>query len=245
MKSPLRTFSSLLALMFALGAMQQQAFAADTFTSVGEGIKFARENKRLIVFVLGRSFADETKAVQGLIGEELVLHRSEFAVVHCDQGKATDRQLFSDRFKQDVTKLPIAVVTDAQGNLINAASGEDREIYAEMIQVARIRTGLEKDPEKIAEGGVDSDEMGYINKDGVFAMRKSDVGSQKIALTQVRIWRFKNEATLEAALLEAKDTIGIFRKVDGSTVEVKFDTLSDNDIAFLQQALLSGKAIAP
>lgn len=112
-----------------------------------------------------------------------------------------------------------------------------------LIQLARVNAGREKDPDKIAMLKVASDETGSINKDGVFEMKKSDVSDDRVALTEVRTWTRKDGTTLLAALLEAKDAIGVFVNPDGSTVELRFDSLSAPDIAFLQKALAGGRAI--
>ena len=76
-------------------------------------------------------------------------------------------------------------------------------------------------------------------------MRKGDVSGSRVAITEVRTWKFKNGETLLAALLEAKDAIGVFVTPKKQTVEHRFDSLSEADIDFLKQALASEKAITP
>ncbi len=233
-----------LALSLFLSMIAGRSVAAPhSVADIGEAIAFARENKRLIVFVLATSFSDEAKAVQAILDGELALTGDEFVVVQCNPASAAHRQLFEERLKLETTTLPIVAVTDAQGNLIESASGTGAEAYERLIQLARVKTGLEKDPDKIAMLKIASDETGLINEDGVVGMRKSDVADDRVALTKVRTWTSKDGSTLLAALLEAKDAIGVFVKPDRSTVELRFDSLSDPDIAFLKVALASGSAI--
>ena len=212
---------------------------------IAEAIAFAREHKRLILFVLGESFSHDAEAVRKIVDEELALTGDEFVIVHLKEGTAAHRQLFEERLKLDIKALPVAAVTDAVGNLIQSANGTEREDYTKLVQLARVKTGLEKDPEKIAALQIDSSETGYINEDGVFAMRKGDVSGGRVAITKVRTWKFKNGDTLLAALLEAKDAIGVFVTPEKQTVEHRFDGLSEADIDFLRQALASEKAITP
>jgi hypothetical protein len=212
---------------------------------IGDAIAFARENKRLILFVLGQSFSKEVEAVQAMLDEELALTGDEFVIVNLKQETAAHRQLFEERLKLETKVLPLAAVTDAVGNLIQSASGTEREDYTKLVALARVKTGLEKDPVKIAALKIDSSETGYINEDGVFAMRKRDVAGSRVAITEVRTWKFRNGSTLLAALLEAKDAIGVFLTPEGKTVEHRFDGLSEADIDFLKQALVSEKAITP
>ena len=212
---------------------------------IADAIAFAREHRRLILFVLGETFSEQTEAVQKMVDVELAVTGNEFVVVHLKTGTAAHRQLFEDRLKLDIKDLPVAAVTDAAGNLIQSTSGTEQEDYTELVAMARVKTGLEKNPEKIAALKIDSSETGYINEDGVFAMRKGDVAGSRVALTKVRTWKFKNGDTLVAALLEAKDAIGVFVTPEKKTVEHRFDALSEVDIDFLKQTLASGKAITP
>ena len=245
-RNPLGTVVLALTLLLSSLLTARSTWAAPhKVADIADAIAFARENKRLILFVLGESFSKDAEAVEAIVDEELALTGDEFVVVHLKQGTAAHRQLFEERLKLDIKTLPVAAVTDAVGNLIQSASGTEREEYTRLVALARVKTGLEKDPEKIAALEIDSDETGYINEDGVFAMRTSEVAGGRVAITKVRTWKFKNGETLLAALLEAKDAIGVFVTPESKTVEHRFDALSAADIDFLTQALASGKAITP
>lgn len=211
------------------------------FGELGEGIAHAREGDRLLLFLLVENFAPESDDILEAVNEELAGRGHEFAIVRCRHESLDHRKLFEERFEQDPDKMPLGVIATTGGEVVTGTNGKAPEAYRIMIKAARIQGGKEKDPaviasieEEIAKELEDGDEM---LGDTIFGLKKKDVGPKMLLLSEYRTWTFKNGATLEAALLEAKDTIGVFVKRDGSKQEANFNDLSAGDIAFLTNLL--------
>ncbi|MCB1232537.1 MAG: hypothetical protein KDN19_19980 [Verrucomicrobiae bacterium] len=243
-----RPFPSLFVLLatFATFAVSSATRAEDpkVFADTNEGVAYARDGERLLLFLLVENFAPESDAILEAINAELAGRGEEFVIVRCRYESADHRKLFEERFKQDPSKMPLGVITNSKGEVVIGTNGKSPEAYRIMIKAARIQGGKEKDPEKVAaiekeiaeemEGGDET------IADSIFGLKKKDVGPKMLLLSEYRIWTFKNGATLDAALLEAKDTIGVFVKRDGSKNEANFNDLSAGDIAFLTQLLGGG-----
>ncbi len=210
------------------------------FSDLGEGVAFAREGERLLLFLLVENFAEESAAILAAVNEELADRGDEFAIVRCRHESADHRKLFEDRFKQDPDKMPLGIVATASGEVIIGTNGKSPEVYRLLIRAARVRGGKEKDPGKIAAIEEEIEESDERMGDSIFGLKREDVGPKMVLLTDYRIWTFENGATLEAALLEAKDTIGVFVKRDGGRTEANFNDLSPADIAFLTKLLGGG-----
>lgn len=214
------------------------------FNDAREGIEFARKNDRLILFMLLNDFDDESDDLEKTIHAKMSRRDSEYVVVRCRVVKIADRKLFTEKFRQNVKKAPMAVVTDTHGKPVAVASGDDPNEYRRMFEASRIKAGVEKDPEKIMaiieELGPEGEEYLF---DGTFGIKKKDVAAKRLPLTDHRVWIFKNGATLRGALLEAKGETGVFIRQDNQKqVEVKFSDLSDPDTAFLGTILKSKPA---
>ena len=231
-------------LMAALPSPSLRAEDPKVFSDLAEGVAHAREGGRLLLFLLVENFAPESDAILEAVNSELATRGAEFAIVRCRYESADHRKLFEERFKQDPSKMPLGVVATAEGEVVIGTNGKSPEAYRIMIKASRIQGGIEKDPDKIAsiEAEIaqeleDGDEM---LGDSIFGLKKKDVGPTMVLLSEYRTWSFKNGATLDAALLEAKDTIGVFVKRDGSKTEAKFNDLSAGNIAFLTRLLSGG-----
>lgn len=210
------------------------------FQDLAEGVAHAREGERLLLFLLVENFAPESDAILAAVNEELATRGHEFAIVRCRHESAEHRKLFEERFKQDPDKMPLGIVATASGEVIIGTNGKSPDVYRLLIRAARVRGGKEKDPGKIAAVEEEIEESDERIGDSIFGLKKKDVGPKMVPLTDYRIWTFENGATLEAALLEAKDTIGVFVKRDGGRTEANFNDLSPADIAFLTKLLGGG-----
>ncbi|MEM9281147.1 MAG: hypothetical protein AAGA96_04925 [Verrucomicrobiota bacterium] len=208
------------------------------FIELGKGISYAKEGNRLVLFLLVESFADETDAIVEAINQELIQRGNEFVIIRCQNESADHRTLFEDRFKQDPDKMPLGVVATSAGDVVIGTNGKSPDAYRIMIQAARIQSGLEKDPDKIAslQAAIASDEDAAST---VFGLKRSDVEVKKELLTDYRDWNFQNGTVVNAALLEAKGQTGIFVTTDGKEQELNFNDLSPEDITFLQSILAS------
>lgn len=210
------------------------------FHDLAEGVASAREGERLLLFLLVENFAPESDAILEAIHEELATRGDEFVIVRCRHESADHRKLFEERFLQNPDKMPLGVIATASGEVIIGTNGKSPEVYRLLIRAARVRGGKEKDPEKIAAIEEEIEESDERIGDSIFGLKKKDLGPKMVLLTDYRTWTFKNGATLEAALLEAKDTIGVFVERDGSRTEANFNDLSPADIAFLTELLGGG-----
>ncbi len=210
------------------------------FSDLAEGVAYAREGDRLLLFLLVENFAEESDAILEAINAELSDRGHEFAIVRCRTESADHRRLFEERFKQDPSKMPLGVIATPDGEVVIGTDGKSPEAYRLMISAARIQGGLEKDPEKIAAIEAEIADGDEAITDSIFGLRKKDVAGKMVLLTEYRTWIFNNGATLEAALLEAKGATGIFVQPDGTRKEVNFNDLSAGDKAFLTRLLTSG-----
>ena len=202
------------------------------FIELGKGVEHAKEGKRLVLFLLVQTFADETDAILKAINEELAGKGHEFVIVRCQNESAEHRKLFKERFKQDPDKMPLGVVTKSSGEIVTGTNGKSPEAYRIMILASRIQAGYETDSSKIAalNDAIMTDEEAAST---VFGIKRSDIEVTKQLITKYRDWRFRDGRILKAALLEANGPKGTFILVDGKEVEVDFDSLSDADKGYL------------
>ncbi len=218
-----------------------QAEDPKQFIELGKGVAHAKDGDRLVLFLLVETFADETDAILEAINEELDGKGNEFVIVRCQNESAEHRKLFEERFEQDPDKMPLGVVTKANGEIVTGTNGKSPEAYRIVIQASRIQAGYETDPDKIAalNDAIMTDEEAAST---VFGLKRSDVEVTKHLITKYRDWKFADGRTMNAALLEANGANGTFILVDGKELEVDFNTLSDADKGYLTIILGGNKA---
>ena len=211
------------------------------FIELGKGVAHAKDGDRLVLFLLVETFADETDAILEAINEELEGKGNEFVIVRCQNESSEHRKLFAERFKQDPDKMPLGVVTRANGEIVIGTNGKSPEAYRIVILASRIQAGYETDPVKIAalNDAIRTDEEAAST---VFGLKRSDLEVTKHLITKYRNWNFADGRTMNAALLEANGATGTFIRVDGKEQEVDFNTLSDADKGYLTIILGGNKA---
>ena len=211
------------------------------FIELGKGVAHAKDGDRLVLFLLVETFADETDAILEAINEELEGKGNEFVIVRCQNESAEHRKLFTERFEQDPDKMPLGVVTKANGEIVIGTNGKSPEAYRIVILASRIQAGYETDPDKIAtlNDAIMTDEEAAST---VFGFKRSDLEVTKHLITKYRNWNFADGRTMNAALLEANGATGTFIRVDGKEQKVDFNTLSDADKGYLTIILGGNKA---
>lgn len=217
--------------------------APAVFPEVRQGIEAAKEGGRLIVFLLLDGFSPEGKAIEGVVLDELADFGEEFVIVRCDARSSADQALFKDRFGKDLSKAPVAVVSDANGREITGCYGAEPELYRRMLIHSRIKGGLVEDAdevERLRDELVADTEDDVLVK-GIFGIRASDLRRKKVLMTARRTWTYRSGETFEAALLEGKGETGVFVDERGREVEVRFIELSEPDLKFLGTILSGGK----
>lgn len=210
------------------------------FKELGQGVSYAKDGDRLLLFLLVENFAEESDAILEEVNRELADRGKEFAIVRCRNESADHRALFKDRFKQDPNKMPLGVIATAGGEVVIGTNGKEPEAYRIMIRAARIQSGKEKDPEKIAAIEAEIAGGDELITNTIFGLKKRDIAEKKVLLSEYRNWLFENGATMNAALLEAKGATGVFVTRKGNRREVNFNDLSPGDKAFLTDLLGSG-----
>jgi hypothetical protein len=155
-------------------------------------------------------------------------------IVQGSTASADDRALFSGRFGQDPALAPLAVIADADGNLIAAPEGNSREHYQAMIESARYKAGFVKPEEPKVAGEKEPERVGGE----IIAMKTEDINEEKLLMTPYRPWLLADGTSFRAALLEAKGAKGIFvLEENKKRVELEFTKLSPSDLAFLTTVL--------
>ena len=231
-----------LALGLAIQGTPETVRAEDpkVFMELGEGVAYAKEGDRLLLFLLVENFAKESDAILAEVNRELATRGKEFAIVRCRDESADHRALFKDRFKQDPSKMPLGVIATAEGEVVIGTNGKEPEAYRMMIRAARIQSGKEKDPEKIAAIEAEIAGGDEMITNTIFGLKKRDIAEKKVLLSEYRNWLFMNGATMNAALLEAKGATGVFVMKNGTQREINFNDLSPGDKAYLTKLLSSG-----
>lgn len=205
-----------------------------------EGVAFAKNGDRLLLFLLVENFAPESDAILAEVNRELATRGKEFAIVRCREESAEHRALFRDRFKQDPSQMPLGVITNTAGEVVIGTNGKSPDAYRIMIRAARVQSGKEKDPQMIAAIEAEIAGGDETITDSIFGLKKRDVAGKKVLLSDYRNWLFQNGASVNAALLEAKGATGTLVLKDGSLREVNFNDLSAGDKAFLTRLLTTG-----
>ncbi|MDF1816499.1 MAG: hypothetical protein P1V20_30135 [Verrucomicrobiales bacterium] len=210
-----------------------------SFTDPRSAIKAARNENKLIVFLLYDSNDGAHKSVFEQLEKELHILSTEFVMVKCAVSQQSYRDLFSGRFGKDLSSLPVAVVTDSTGSEITSFQGvQDDKGYRKMIITARIEGGLIDDPVKLANLRESLTTVG--EKGGFLAPMVGDLGRKKVAITPMMEWKKKDGTVFTAMLLEALGDTGNFIDEQGKSIRVKFIDLSQENITYLQTKLTSG-----
>lgn len=225
--------------ILAWPARADEEAAPRVFAEPAEGVAHAREGakRKLILFLLVENFAPESEAILRSVNEELVSRGGEFAIVRCRHESADHRRLFQERFQRDPAKMPLAVVATVEGQVVTGTQGKSPEAYRLMLRAARVQSGVETDPGKVAEIRKEIATVDPEVISEVFGIKKGDFDPEMVALTEERAWKLQDGSTLRAALLEAKGATGIFVKPDGSKLELDFNRLSAADVAYLGKKL--------
>ena len=217
----------------------EQALAAPkTFTEIPPAIAAAEKGKQLLLFVLLKNLSEESDAVEKILEEDMVLSEKEFVIVRCKSSQSAHRKMFADKFQLDPEKAPMAAVTDSEGGVMASASGTSASTYRTLIALARTKSGLETNLEKVRKtlGKMAEDDKIV---DGPIGKKIATLGRAPVFLIGTRTWTFKDGKTLKAGLVEAKGPTGIFVGADGKKVERNFNDLSPEDIALLTKTLKS------
>lgn len=221
--SQLRFLSVCLAALFATSA----SFAApEVFDDYRQAITKAKESGKLIAWILARSPDQAGDRVKQWVREELILNEKQVVIAHCKPVDSATVKLFSARFGQDTSKMPLLVVTDAEGKVIAAANGTEQEPYKKAIQ------------EALAQAGISNTVTVKTNKEAEMLREAfGQTESGEVTMTNPRTWTFKNGALVDAALLRATGDKGTLIKKNGEKFDINFADLAPTDIAFLTQVL--------
>ncbi len=234
-------------LIITLTCLVATAFgqSLQTFSSAGTAVAAAKPGDKLIVFFMASPGDAEQAKIFQAVRSELQDKGNEFVLVTCSSAVAANQDLFTSRFGEDISQLPIAVVSDASGKKLISQGGKLASPYSKMLIKARIESGkvtdekelaaLERELRKIriADGEIEE-------PTGFLGPMTEDLKQSKIAITEVRTWTRKDGGTFRAALLEAKGDRGDFVDEAGKVDTVLFNNLSQTDIAFLQGVLSGG-----
>ncbi|MDB4617261.1 hypothetical protein OAE25_01185 [Verrucomicrobiales bacterium] len=232
-------FRILLTLLLFSGAAN--AAAPKVFSEVRQAIEDAKKGEKLIVFMLVdvRGFREEGEALEELILDELKKRGDEFVVVRCNANNEAHVKMFTDRFKKDLTKAPIAVVSNAKGEEITGCYGVDGSMYEKMLTLSRIKGGKVTDEKELVElrvGLLEGDSEAKL-VESIFGVMLEDLKGKKVLLSEVRDWTYKKGGGFRAALLAGRGETGLFIDAKGEEIEAKFAELSEPDIEFLKTIL--------
>ncbi|MDF1850898.1 MAG: hypothetical protein P1U85_08705 [Verrucomicrobiales bacterium] len=237
----MRTLSLLLILFLFPGGFLSAA--PEIYSDPRSGIEAAKNGNQLIIFLLVDGFSKEGKAIEEAVLDEIAEFEKEYVVVRCDARSSEDQALFKTRFGKDLSKSPMAVVSDSAGKEITGCYGVSPVLYRKMLIHSRIKGGFVKDKEAIKQLRerlvADAEEEDLVK--GIFGIKISDLKGEKILMTAQRTWTYKNGDTFRAALLEGRGKTGIFVEESGAEREVSFVDLSDPDLQFLGTILTGGK----
>ncbi len=227
----------LFTLFLALTAASLTAAEPLKFREPREAIAAAKQTDRLIFFLLIEGFEEASQKVEAAMVEAVKKQDGDFFVLGiCQHRNLSHRAMFEQRFGKDVSKAPVAVISDAEGNELTGCYGQDPETYVNMLRFARLKAGKfadREEEERLKQQLADEEIIG----DTIFGLTRSMIEPARVFLTPERIWTFKNGDTMKAALLTAEGTNGTFIKEDGSEAVVDFNLLTGREIVYLQQVL--------
>lgn len=237
------TFSRLLLLVLVLSIGPLSA-APEIYSDPRVGIEAAKKGDRLILFFLVDGFSKEGKAIEEAVLDEISDYEKEYVVVRCDARSSADQALFKTRFGKDLSRSPMAVVSDSKGKEITGCYGVSPDLYRRMLIHSRIKGGFVKDKKEVAtlrKRLVEDAEEEVLVK-GIFGIKLSDLKEEKVLMTAQRLWTLKDGSTFRAALLEGLGKTGIFVDETGARREVEFSKFSEENLEFLGTILTAVKA---
>ena len=200
----------------------------------------AKSQNKLIVFFLSDSRNEKHEKIGKSLIEELNRMEEDFVFVASSNGSASDKALFSGRFKQDISKLPIAVVSNSTGEAMASYGGDKAIEFQRMLLKAHLKSGKVTNPLELAalkERIKNVEKRAEQVTDSFLAPIRDDLKKKKAALTPLRIWEKKDGTKVRAILIEALGTHGKFIDEKGDTFEIDFTTLSQSDVVYLQSVL--------
>ena len=239
------TLFRIIVALFVVVAGINPAFAApESYSDPRMAIEAARKDgKKLIIFLLVDSFSKKGKAVEEAVLDQIKDRDGEFIIARCSAGSQVHRKMFTERFKKDVSRAPVAVVSNSKGEEVTGCYGVKPTIYRKMLTMARIKAGFVKDKKEVLalKQAILEGEDEQLLVDSIFGITLGDLKGNKVAMSGMRTWTMKNGSKFTAALLEGRGEIGIFTGETGEQMEVKFADLTDEDIEFLGTILEGGK----
>ncbi len=213
------------------------AFGADlkVFADPRTAIAAAKGEGKHIVFLLWDSKNKDHVKIAQELKLDLEKLKSEFVIANCSHSLKSNLDLFSGRFGKELTKMPIAVVSNAQGEEITSYQGTKDEGYEKMVITARIEGGKVTDPVTLANLKENLEKVGQ--KKGLLAPMVEDLNVRKVAITKMRDWTKKDGSVFKAILLEALGSDGVFVDDKGNSTKVNFMDLSPENLEFLETVL--------
>lgn len=206
------------------------------FTDARSAISAAKQQDKHIVFFLWDSKDSGHLPVAKSLNEELVTLSNEYVLVNLSHAVKANRDLFTARFGKDLSRMPIAVVSNAAGEKIKSYQGTRPEGYERMLISARIEGGKITDPVMLVNLKESLEKVGE-KRGGFLAPMVKDLDVKKVAITKMRKWTKRDGTVFEAILLEALGAEGVFVDEKGGSTKVEFIELSPEDVEFLKTVL--------
>lgn len=223
------------------GIAQDEELDLEIFTHPKSAVKAAKEADKQIAFVLYDETEEDHKQLLAVLMKELNEHQSDFVLVKCTSGREDFRNMFSNTFKQDISELPLVLLTDSTGKQIASAKGVELKTYADFIVNSLIATG-DPHPIELADVRARIDQsLELVEKstdtgEGFFGLT-IETNQQRNAISSVRKWKKNDGSDFVGVLVAAKETYGEFIDKQGHSLEVKFNSLSQPDIRYLQSTI--------
>lgn len=210
------------------------------FDSAVAAVKSAQKSNKQIVFFLFDERDAAQKQVYTTFAEELNRMETHFVLVRSESGRASNKAMFTETFKKDISKMPIALVTDSKGKEIATSHGTDFTGYEKMLINAHIKSGTITDPlelamlkDRLKRVGEKPERIG----EGFLSPLADEIRRKKSALSPVRVWQKKDGSDFKGILLEAHGDHGSFIDMRGDSSKIKFIDLSEDDIKYLKTIL--------
>lgn len=223
-------------MIFASLSLVVNAQELKVFKDARSAIGAAKQQDKHIVFFLWDARDSSHLTVAESLKEELGTLSDEFVLVNLAHSVKANRDLFNTRFGKDLSRMPIAVVSNASGEKIKSYQGTRTDGYERMLISARIEGGRITDPVALANLKESLEKVGEKGG-GFLAPMVKDLNVKKVAITKMRTWTKSDGTTFEAILLEALGAEGVFVDAKGGSTKVQFIELSPDDIEFLKTRL--------
>ena len=191
-------------------------------TDLDAALKKAKTEGKLVFVELGREGCGNCRALKGYIKSGMLRLRDSrfiYADLNCDDDGAN--RAFSQRFKVEGRMLPFVVIADSDGKQLAARSGYgEAQDFDDLI-----REGEKKAPKKEGAAGK--------------TLRSAKTGPsvpKKIARDESRAsrtWTSRSGSQVEASLFEESSGYLVLKKTDGSKIQVRPASLSDEDVAYV------------